>query len=77
MNKFRVSIHDGEMPDGAPVALEALDIATALTIADINVGAGDAEIWDGEMGVLDTAKMALGMTVHDDAEEQHVKQTQL
>ena len=47
MNKFRVSIHDGEMPDGAPVALEALDIATALTIADINVGAGDAEIWDG------------------------------
>ena len=32
---------------------------------------GTAEIWDGEMGLLNTAKMALGMTVHDDAEKRH------
>lgn len=38
---------------------------------------GDAEIWNGDMGLLDTAKMALGMNVHEDAEEQHVKRTPL
>ena len=34
---------------------------------------GHAEIWNGDLGLLNTAKMALGMTVHDEAEEQHVK----
>ncbi|WP_324260716.1 pyridoxamine 5'-phosphate oxidase family protein [Altererythrobacter sp. H2] len=34
---------------------------------------GRAEIWSGEMGLLDTAKMALGMNVHDSAEERHVQ----
>ena len=34
---------------------------------------GHAEIWNGDLGMLNTAKMALGMTVHDEAEEQHVK----
>jgi len=38
---------------------------------------GTAEIWDGEMGLLNVAKMALGMAVHDDAEERHVKETAL
>ncbi|MBU2033993.1 MAG: pyridoxamine 5'-phosphate oxidase family protein [Alphaproteobacteria bacterium] len=38
---------------------------------------GDAEIWNGDMGLLSTAKMALGMDVHEDAEEQHVKRTPL
>lgn len=32
-----------------------------------------AEIWNGDMGLLNTAKMALGMTVHDDAEKQHTQ----
>lgn len=34
---------------------------------------GNAEIWDGDIGLLNTAKMALGMNVHDDAEKQHTK----
>ena len=34
---------------------------------------GDAEIWSGEMGILNVAKMALGMNVHDDAEKKHVE----
>ncbi len=38
---------------------------------------GEAEIWSGDMGLLNTAKMALGMTVHDEGEERHVKQTAL
>lgn len=38
---------------------------------------GEAEIWDGEMGLLDTAKMALGVTVRDEAAENHVRQTSL
>lgn len=33
---------------------------------------GSAEIWNGDMGLLDVAKMALGKNVRDDAEEDHV-----
>ena len=36
---------------------------------------GQAEIWDGDMGLVDTAKMALGMTVHEDAKEKHTETT--
>ena len=38
---------------------------------------GDAEIWSGDLGLLNTAKMALGKNVHDEAEEQHVKEVAL
>jgi len=38
---------------------------------------GEAEIWSGDLGLLNTAKMALGMTVHDEAEERHVKHASL
>ena len=38
---------------------------------------GTAEIWNGDMGLLNVAKMALGMNVHDDAEEQHVDKVSL
>jgi general stress protein 26 len=38
---------------------------------------GNAEIWDGDIGLLNTAKMALGMDVHGEAEERHVKETAL
>ncbi|GAA4643916.1 pyridoxamine 5'-phosphate oxidase family protein [Pontixanthobacter gangjinensis] len=34
---------------------------------------GAAEIWDGDMNLLNVAKMALGMNVHDDAEKKHAK----
>lgn len=36
---------------------------------------GQAEIWNGDMGLLDTAKMVLGMTVHEDAKQQHAETT--
>lgn len=38
---------------------------------------GNAEIWDGDIGLLNTAKMALGMYVEDESEERHVKETAL
>lgn len=38
---------------------------------------GNAEIWDGDIGLLNTAKMALGIYVEDKAEERHVKETSL
>ncbi len=38
---------------------------------------GEAEIWSGDIGLLNTAKMALGMTVHDEAAERHVKEAAL
>lgn len=38
---------------------------------------GDAEIWNGDLGLVNTAKMALGITVHDEAEKQHVDAVQL
>ena len=34
---------------------------------------GDAEIWGGDLGMLTVAKMALGKTVIDEAEKEHVK----
>ncbi|MBD3728133.1 MAG: pyridoxamine 5'-phosphate oxidase family protein [Sphingomonadales bacterium] len=38
---------------------------------------GNAEIWDGDIGLLNTAKMALGIYVEDEAEERHVKEAAL
>lgn len=38
---------------------------------------GTAEIWDGDIGLLNTAKMALGQYVEGEAEERHVKETAL
>ncbi|WP_421991200.1 pyridoxamine 5'-phosphate oxidase family protein [Qipengyuania sp.] len=38
---------------------------------------GDAEIWSGELGMLNTAKMALGMNVRDEAEERHVEKVDI
>lgn len=36
---------------------------------------GAAEIWNSDLGLMTTAKMALGMTVHDEAEKQHTETT--
>ena len=38
---------------------------------------GDAEIWDGDLGLLNTAKMALGRNVRDEAEERHAEAVDL
>ena len=43
----------------------------------VRMDLGEAEIWDGDIGLLNTAKMALGMYVEDKAEERHVKETSL
>ena len=56
MNRLRIAIHGSTRDPDAAIALEALDIATALTIADINVGNGDAEIWDGEQRLAKLSK---------------------
>ncbi|MAH16554.1 MAG: hypothetical protein VXY04_12740 [Pseudomonadota bacterium] len=58
MNRLRIAIHGSARDPDAAIALEALDIATALTIADINVGSGDAEIWDGEKRLARLSKHA-------------------
>lgn len=34
---------------------------------------GNAEIWDADIGLFNTARMALGMTVHEEAEKRHVE----
>lgn len=34
---------------------------------------GKAEIWSGDIGLLNTAKMALGQTIHDDVQDKHVE----
>jgi hypothetical protein len=38
---------------------------------------GTAEIWDADMGLLTTARMAMGGYVEPEAEERHVKETPL
>lgn len=35
----------------------------------------EAEIWSGELGLLNTAKMALGQTIHDDVQDKHLETT--
>ncbi|BDI60991.1 pyridoxamine 5'-phosphate oxidase family protein [Qipengyuania nanhaisediminis] len=42
-------------------------------IAFLRMDLGDAEIWSGDLGLLTTAKMALGKTVLDEAEEEHAR----
>ena len=34
---------------------------------------GNAEIWDADIGLLNAAKMALGITVHDEMEKRHAE----
>ena len=36
---------------------------------------GDAEIWSGDLGILTTAKMALGQTIHDEVQDKHAETT--
>jgi general stress protein 26 len=43
----------------------------------VRMDLGSAEIWDGDIGLLNTAKMALGMYVEDEAEKRHLKETAL
>jgi general stress protein 26 len=38
---------------------------------------GAAELWDADLGLFNTAKMALGIYVEPEAEKQHVKETTL
>lgn len=39
----------------------------------LRMNLGNAEIWNSDLGLMTTAKMAMGMSVHDEAEEQHVE----
>ncbi|MFW2350830.1 hypothetical protein [Qipengyuania sp.] len=57
MSRLRIAIHGSPKRDDEAIALEALDIATALTIADINLGSGDAEIWEGDRRLARLAKL--------------------
>jgi general stress protein 26 len=50
---------------------------TDPNILFLRMDLGTAEIWDGDIGLLNTAKMALGMYVEDEAEERHVKEAAL
>lgn len=43
----------------------------------VRMDLGTAEIWDGDIGLLNTARMALGVYVEDKAEARHVKETAL
>jgi general stress protein 26 len=46
-------------------------------IVFLRMDLGDAEIWDGDLGLLNTAKMALGHNVRDEAEERHADKVDL
>ena len=64
------------MPTEAVLCDEAKlsrQVDAAIAAADsASMDLGDAEIWDGDIGLLNTAKMAWGMTFHDEAEKRHV-----
>ena len=46
-------------------------------IVFLRMDLGQAEIWSGDIGLLNTAKMALGMNVHEEAEKEHVEEVAL
>lgn len=46
-------------------------------IVFLRMDLGEAEIWNGDIGLLNTAKMALGMNVHEEAEKEHAKEVAL
>ena len=46
-------------------------------IVFLRMDLGDAEIWDGDLGLLNTSKMALGHNVRDEAEERHAEAVDL
>ena len=58
MNKLRVSIQSPDPDAREDIDLEALDMSTALMVADINLGHGRAEIWDGDNRLATLSKMA-------------------
>lgn len=45
---------------GQAIRIEALDVPTALTITDINVSAGDAELWQDGKRIGRLTKHAAG-----------------
>lgn len=57
MSRLRVAFHCSAELENETFALEALDIATALTVADINLGSGGAEIWEGDHRLARLAKL--------------------
>ncbi len=62
MNKLRVSIPSCDPANPGEVALEAFDVAMALTILDINAGRQPAEIWDGDRRLARVSKQSDGRT---------------
>ena len=48
MSRIQMSITPRDAHEGNPVEIEAPDVPTALTIADINTRSGTAELWEGE-----------------------------
>ena len=48
MTRIHVSIEERRSSSGGPMIVEALDVPTALAIADINMREGCAELWEGE-----------------------------
>lgn len=48
MSRIHLSIEQRSSIGDDPMIVEALDVHTALTIADINLRKGSAELWDGE-----------------------------
>lgn len=48
MRRITLSITPRDFDEAGPVEMEALDVPTALAIANINVQSGSAELWDGQ-----------------------------
>ena len=64
MNRLRVAFHGSPDHESETFALEALDIATALTVVEINLSDGDAEIWEGEHRLARLAKLGEAGTTY-------------
>ena len=48
MSRIHLSIEQRRSDSCGPMVVDALDVPTALAIADINMRNGSAELWDGD-----------------------------
>ena len=64
MSRLRVAIHDSPDRTDETIAFDALDMATAIAIVDINLANGNAEIWEGEHRLARLDKLGEARTTY-------------
>lgn len=60
MHHYRIEFHSENQISRQDLSLTAPNVVTALIVADINVGKGSADLWDGERHIAHLQPGAAG-----------------